>query len=60
VTVGGIPAQVLYAGPAPSLIAGLTQIDILIPSGVPTGSAVPVVVTIGGVSSQGNLTVAVQ
>jgi uncharacterized protein (TIGR03437 family) len=60
VKVGGIDAQVLYAGPAPGLIAGLTQIDILIPSGVPAASAVPVVVTIGGVSSQANLTVAVQ
>jgi trimeric autotransporter adhesin len=60
VKVGGIDATILYAGPAPGLIAGLTQIDILIPSGVPTASAVPVVVTIGGVSSQANLTLAVQ
>jgi uncharacterized protein (TIGR03437 family) len=60
VKVGGIPAQVLYAGPAPTLIAGLTQIDILVPSGVPAASSVPVVVTIGGVSSQANLTLAVQ
>lgn len=60
VTIGGIQAQVVYAGPAPGLIAGLTQIDAIVPSGVKSGPSVPLVVTIGGVSSQGNLSIAVQ
>jgi len=59
VTIGGQPAQVSYSGPAPDLVAGVFQINAMIPSGTPSGPA-PVVVTIGGVASQTNLTVAVQ
>lgn len=60
VTIGGISAQVVYAGPAPGLINGLTQINVIVPSGVKSGPSVPVVLTIGGVSSQSNLSMAVQ
>lgn len=60
VTIGGISAQVVYAGPAPGAINGLTQIDAVVPSGVKSGASIPVVVSIGGVSSQGNLSMAVQ
>ncbi len=42
--VGGLPASVLYAGPAPGEIYGLTQINIQLPSNVPPG-AVPIVFT---------------
>jgi uncharacterized protein (TIGR03437 family) len=62
VTIGGIavPAQnILYAGAAPEQIEGLTQIDVLIPASVTPGPTVPIVVTIGGVSSQSGLTVSV-
>lgn len=59
VTIGGIGAQVTYAGAAPTLVAGIIQIDAVIPSGVPSG-AVPVVVTVGTAQSQAGLTVAVQ
>ena len=60
VTIGGISAQVVYAGPAPGLINGLTQVNVIVPAGVKSGSSVPVVLTIGGVSSQNNLSMAVQ
>ncbi|HWC97042.1 MAG TPA: BACON domain-containing carbohydrate-binding protein [Candidatus Sulfopaludibacter sp.] len=63
VTVGGLAAQVVYQGPAPGAIAGLTQIDIVVPNakGGATGTvAVPVVVSIAGAASQANLTLAVQ
>lgn len=59
VTIGGKPADVLYAGTAPTL-PGVTQINVRVPTGINPGSAVPVIVTIGGVSSQHGVTLAVQ
>jgi uncharacterized protein (TIGR03437 family) len=47
VTIGGVPAQVLFAG-IPSGLAGLTQIDIVAPSNAPPGEQ-DLVVTVGGV-----------
>jgi uncharacterized protein (TIGR03437 family) len=49
VTVAGTPAAVAFAG-VPNGLAGVTQINFTIPSGVPAGSQ-PVVVTVGPVSS---------
>ena len=48
VTIGGVPAQVMYAGGAPGEVAGLMQVNVQIPSvsGIPTGNAVPVVLQI--------------
>ncbi len=62
VTIGGVPANVAYAGPIPTGMLGLLQINAVVPAGVATGSAVPLVVTIGtapGVQAQANLTMAV-
>jgi uncharacterized protein (TIGR03437 family) len=50
VTVGGVPAEVTFAGN--SSMAGITQFVITVPPNAPTG-AQPVVVTVGGVSSVG-------
>lgn len=50
VTIGGVNAAVSFSGLAPGF-AGLYQIDANVPSGVTPGSAVPVVVSIGGASS---------
>lgn len=58
VLVGGQPAQVLYAGAAPGLVNGVTQINIQLPAGV-KGSAVPVLATVGQYASQ-SITVAIQ
>ncbi len=58
-TVGGQPATVQYAGGAPGLVAGVMQINVQIPSGVTPGSAVPVVVQVGTVTSQSGVTIAV-
>jgi uncharacterized protein (TIGR03437 family) len=58
-TIGGVNAQVLYAGGAPGLVAGLLQLNVQIPAGVSPGSAVPVTFTIGGKSSQDNVTLVV-
>jgi len=61
VSIGGIDATagILYAGAAPTLVAGVFQINVTVPTNVPAG-AVPVVVTIGQASSQPGLTVSLQ
>ncbi len=50
-TVGGLPAAVIYAGAAPTEVAGLMQIDVQIPNGVQPGGYVPVVAQVGNVST---------
>jgi uncharacterized protein (TIGR03437 family) len=59
VTIGGQKATASYAGAAPSEVAGVMQINAIIPTGV-TGNAVPVSVQIGTASTQGGVTIAVQ
>jgi uncharacterized protein (TIGR03437 family) len=60
VQIGGSNAKVSYAGAAPGLVAGVTQVNCLIPSDVNSGPAVPIVLTVGGVSSQAGVTIAIQ
>jgi len=49
-TVGGKAATVIYAGGAPDQIAGVMQVEVVVPTGAGTG-AVPVVITSSGASS---------
>jgi uncharacterized protein (TIGR03437 family) len=60
VKIGGLDAEVLYAGGAPGSVAGLLQVNVQVPASVATGNAVPVVLTIGGKSSQEEVTMAVR
>ena len=60
VWIGGTQAEVLYAGAAPELVAGMMQVNARIPKGIATGPAVPVMLTIGGFKSQADVTLAVQ
>ena len=39
VKINGINAEVLYAGAAPTLVAGVLQVNVRIPAGVPDGDA---------------------
>ena len=50
VTIGGIEARVLFSGMAPGFV-GLWQINAEVPASVVPGSAVSLVVSAGGVSS---------
>jgi uncharacterized protein (TIGR03118 family) len=50
VTVGGQAAQVVFAGSAPGLLAGVLQVEVVLPTAASTG-AVPVVLTIGTAST---------
>ncbi len=59
VRIGGVDAQVMYAGEASGIVAGVLQIDVIVPAGAPSG-AVPVEMTIGGVTSQPGVTVAIR
>jgi uncharacterized protein (TIGR03437 family) len=58
VAIAGVPAQVFYSGLAPGSV-GLCQVNAQIPTGIATGPAVPVVVSVGGVASN-TVTVAIQ
>ncbi|MBI3696681.1 MAG: hypothetical protein HY238_17805 [Acidobacteria bacterium] len=61
VSIGGVPADVLYAGGAPGLVAGVIQVNARVPSNAPSGGAVPIVLSVGGVvSSQQGVTVALR
>lgn len=59
VSIGGIDAQILYAGGAPGLVAGVMQINVRIPQSVQSGQ-LPVIVSVGSATSPANVTVAVQ
>ncbi|MDX2269119.1 MAG: CARDB domain-containing protein [Bryobacter sp.] len=59
VEIGGQPAEILYAGPAPGLVSGVFQINARIPANVPPGAA-PVVVKSGALSSPAGATLAIQ
>jgi uncharacterized protein (TIGR03437 family) len=60
VTVGGIPAEVLFAGAAPTLV-GVTQVNVRIPTTVPGTGPVPLTVQVGRYTpNQLAITIAVQ
>jgi uncharacterized protein (TIGR03437 family) len=59
VRIGGVPAQVTYAGAAPGIVAGVLQINAIVPAGVASGAAA-VDVSIAGATSQIGVTVAIQ
>jgi len=57
VTIGGQPATVSYAGPFIGGVIGVLQLDVVVPSHT-AGSAVPVVVTVGGNAAQAGVVIA--
>lgn len=60
VTIGGQTAPVIYAGAAPSAVAGLLQVNARIAANAATGAAVPVVVRVGQAQSPAGVTIAVK
>ncbi len=58
VTVGGVPAQVVFAGMTPQFV-GVYQINIVIAAGTPTGNAIPLQISMNGVTSRNDVTIAV-
>jgi uncharacterized protein (TIGR03437 family) len=59
VTIGGQAAQVQYAGAAPLAIAGLYQINVVVPPTAASGNQ-PVSVTVAGAQTPSNVTLAIQ
>jgi uncharacterized protein (TIGR03437 family) len=55
VTVGGIPAQVVWTGNV-----GVLQVNVRIPANAPVGDAVPLVLTIGNAHSTSDVTMAIR
>jgi uncharacterized protein (TIGR03437 family) len=60
VTIAGASAEVLYAGAAPDMVAGVVQINARVPIEIPPSSSTPVKLKIGGVESPDGVTIAVQ
>ena len=58
--IAGVAADVLYAGAAPGLIAGVIQVNIRVPDGLTPGPAVPVSLSIGSFSTQAGVTVSIR
>jgi len=59
VSIGGVPAQVTYAGSAPGFFSGVLQVNVVLPVSVPSGDQ-PVLLSVAGVPSQNGITVAVK
>lgn len=59
VQIGGVDASggVSYAGVVPGSLIGVLQINVAIPTGSSTGATVPVAISIGGNSTQSNVTI---
>lgn len=60
VTIGGQPAQISYAGEAPTLVSGVLQVNAMVPQNIGSGPQL-VVLTIGANSNrQQSITAAIQ
>jgi uncharacterized protein (TIGR03437 family) len=60
VKIGGVDAMLQYEGSAPFAVAGLLQVNAVVPMEVKPGSDVPIVLTIGSVQSPDRVTIAVR
>ncbi len=60
VTIDGQPAQIVYAGAAPGLVAGAFQINVVVPADASQETYDQVVVTVGDYASPSAVTITVQ
>ena len=60
VTIDGLPAQILYAGAAPGLVAGVLQINAVVPADAYGATYDQVIVTVGDFTSPSAATMTVQ
>lgn len=60
VWIGGLPAEVQYAGSAPGIIEGVFQLNVLVPQTVPTGPAISVSLGVENAVSPNGITLAVR
>jgi len=59
-TIGGTPAEVLFAGCAPGMVSCVLQVNVRVPANAPTGDAVPVRIAHHGFYSQPGVTIAIK
>jgi beta-glucosidase len=59
-TIGGVNANVQYAGGVPGAVAGILQVDLQAPATLTSGGAAAVVLNIGGATSQAGVTMWVE
>jgi uncharacterized protein (TIGR03437 family) len=60
VQIGGLDAKVLYAGAAPGSVAGVLQVNCIVPLGSPSGYAVPILLSVGNTSSPAGVTLVIK
>jgi uncharacterized protein (TIGR03437 family) len=60
VWIGGIDAEVQYAGAAPGQISGVLQVNAKIPQSASSGAAVPIELTIGKAGSPAGVSIAIK
>ena len=58
VTIGQVDAPVAFAGQAPGLVAGVTQLNVEIPQNAPVGAAIPIAIYAAYYPSQLNPSIA--
>jgi len=59
-TVADIPATVSFSGAAPTLLEGINQLNLKLGDNTPSGSAQPLILTVGSSSSPATATIAVK
>jgi uncharacterized protein (TIGR03437 family) len=60
VMFGNTKGLITYDGPAPAVIAGVSQVNVVVPKDAPFGATVPLNVQVGNTTSQSGLTVALK
>jgi uncharacterized protein (TIGR03437 family) len=60
VTIDGLAAQIVYSGAAPGLVAGVWQIDVVVPPDAGQETYDQVVVTVGAYVGPSAVTINVQ
>ena len=60
VQIGGADAQIRYAGAAPALVAGVLQVNCVVPENIDLGNSVPVVLMVGTTPSPAGAVLAVR
>lgn len=58
-SIGGLPADVLYAGSAPTMVSGVCQVNLRVPEGLNSGTHA-VEIQIAGATSQRGVTIEIQ
>jgi uncharacterized protein (TIGR03437 family) len=59
VLIGGVSAPVAFSGLSPQFV-GVNQVNVTVPAGVTPGGAVPLQISMGGLTSTNQVTIAVQ